>query len=1209
MKNESIAIVGIGSLFPGSKNAAEFWNNSLRAKCFIREIPEEFWEKDMFYNPDVNAEDKTYSKKGGVLEPMEFNPMEFGIPPKVMQSISVEQIYGLILARQALIDAGLYGENAKTFDKDRTGVIISASVGKNVYQLTSRINVNYMRNFLKNCNVPDAIITEAINNYKNSLLDWDESSNPGYLANVVSGRIANRFNLRGTTCSVDAACASSLAAVKFACQELLMGDCDIMLAGGISMDLSNVTFVSFCKTPALSPSDQIRPFDENADGMLLGDGAGVIVLKRLSKAQADGDRIYGLIEGIGSSSDGKEKSIFSPSKRGQMMAVTNALIRAEVSAAQIGMVEAHGTGTSVGDICEAETMCGIYENTDQEKRSVVMGGCKGQTGHMRLAAGIASLIRATLSIYHKQFVPSVGCETLNKILEKSIFYVCKKPLPWIVNNKRPERYAAVSSFGFGGTNYNVILKEYEEDYNEPYRYTEVPQGIMLCAENKEQLKEELKEFIQEMKNTPEKLFDRQYTYRTIEDNFSRVGFAVETSEEAIHKAEVALKMMNSSDKNNWSFQGIMYADKAIAKEVKVIALFSGQGSQYCNMLSDVAGAYPELRKSLTLVDNALLSKNKTPISDIVYAKAWTEEEKKAAENLLVETQYTQPALAAMEAGLYKIMKHRGLNVDRVMGHSFGELVALYASGAYDEATLMNLAVARGQCMAMSGVGVEKTGMTAVKDSYENVKKLIKFTENVYIANQNSPEQTIVAGSIAALEKVEKAAHEGNIQVKRLKVSNAFHTPYMKKASTMFREELDNVEFGELQLPVTSNFTAKNYSGIKSIKPNLVKQLVNPVRFEESIKSAYQSGHKIFVEIGPGRTLKGIVDKCLSDKEDVITLFVDSKEKSILQLETAMVHLAILGMSIQSDIYSKKMDSEINIKKTKNTYTIPTTFFLLEETKKKRYEAIHKKMDCSWEMSAKNLQTKEQSNCFNNLVQSNIKERDGENMNKYDALYEIQKINSNVIGEYVKLQNEQFEGIKSLMKNDTIKGKSDKELLLQYVNCFQENSLNALRAYFGVSDLLEGDDNQYLDEGKVIEVAEPVRDNNEPEQRIDVKKEVAVTPKAVVIEVSEEEIRDDIIASIADVTGYPADMLETDMVLEGDLGIDSIKRLELFSIINEQMGNIFGQEDMVTLASVQTIQECIELVKQIKEDPNHKIWSEEELEAAREEALSSGLGME
>lgn len=1223
MKNESIAIVGIGAIFPGAEHFVDFWNNSLESKCFVREVPDDFWIKELFYDADPTASDKTYSKNAGVVGNVEFNPMEFGIPPKTMQSISVEQIYGLVLTRQALIDAGLYGKDAKPFDKSRTGVIMSASVGKNAYHLSTRTNAPLIENFMRNCNVPEEVIKEVITNYKNGMLEWTEASNPGYLANVVSGRIANRFDFKGTTCCVDAACASSLAAIKFACQELLVGDCDVMIAGGVNLDLSNTSFVSFCKTPAISKTDTIRPFDRNADGMILGDGTGAIVLKRLSTAEADNDRIYAVIEGIGSSSDGQEKSIFSPNQEGQVLAVKRALEKAEVKPDQIGLIEAHGTGTLVGDTCEVQSMKEIFGTNDEKERKVVISGCKGQIGHLRLAAGVASMIHATLSLYHKQFLPATGCEELNDALKESIFHVCKKPMPWIVNQKQPVRYATVSAFGFGGTNYNLVLKEYRSDYKEEYRYTSMPKGILLEAKTKDELVQVLELFISDLKESKENLEKAEYTYRKLNNSYARVGFVSSSSEDAIEKAEFAIKMLQKSNKNVWNIKGILYAANSLKQNCKLTTLFSGQGSQYCHMLSSVAGAYPELRESLTIADNELIRNGNTAISDLVYPKAWSKEEIDSKEDLLSQTQYTQPALASIEAGLYKILKKRGFETDFCIGHSFGELVALYATGAYDELTLMKLAYLRGSSMAKCAEQTISTGMVAVKADYAAVKKIIQGIKDIYIANQNSPEQIIVAGSDKAIDMLLEKGKKDGIQMKRLNVSAAFHTPYMSGAKEGLGKELKRISLRPMKKQIFSNYTAKPYRNERDIVVNLTEQLVKPVLFEESVKKAYENGSRIFVEIGPGSVLKGLVEQCLSDKEDIVVIATDSKENDLMQLETTCAHLAVLGLPIIKDIYEKKLSEEVIVKKQKNTYSVPPTYFILPDELKRMLEARDKKKDfaCYTTMVC-NQEQKNENDLLNNIIQQKDKEKkkkENEDMNKYDAMYEIQKVNAGVVADYVKFQKEQFDQMKELLQTDFVNSEENKKLLFDYISNFQNNCLSAVRSYFngqgGQSEIIvyedERESQEFVQDSVNVNSYEMIEEKDRittPDVATLVSPKKAEASEVVIAQNSEnsklskEEVRELVLKTIADITGYPDDLLEEDMSLEGDLGIDSIKRLELFASINDDLDGIFGQDDMVTLAVIQTIEESIDVIKKILDDPNHVAWSKEDIEAAKEQLI-------
>ena len=313
---EKIAVIGIGCVFPDASDFTEYWRNIIERKNSIKDISGQFWNEADFYDSDPKALDKMYCKMGAVVDPIEFDSMEFGMSPKVMESTSVEQLFALITARQALIDAGFYGEGARPFNRKKTGVIVSAIIGENAFSLSHRTEIPKIERILHNNGVPDDIIKRVIKRYRESLCDWTEDCNPGYIANVVAGRIANRFDLGGTSCCVDAACGSSLASLKFAVDELQNGNCDMMIAGGANLDSSPLSYISFCKTPAISKTGKIKPFDKDADGMICGDGVGLVVLKRLSDAQRDNDKIYAVIRSVGTSSDGRAKSIYAPSTEG-----------------------------------------------------------------------------------------------------------------------------------------------------------------------------------------------------------------------------------------------------------------------------------------------------------------------------------------------------------------------------------------------------------------------------------------------------------------------------------------------------------------------------------------------------------------------------------------------------------------------------------------------------------------------------------------------------------------------------------------------------------------------------------------------------------------------------------------------------------------------------------------------------------------------------
>ena len=648
---EKIAIIGLGCVFPDAPDFTEYWRNIIEGKDSVRDLSGEFWDASDFYDPDPKAQDKFYTTAGAIVDPIEFDSMEFGISPKVMQSTSTEQLFSLIAARQALIDAGLYGKNAKPFNREKTGVIISSPTGKNAFELSHRSEAPKIRKILVNNGIPEDVADRVVEKYKATLSDWTEDNNPGYIPNGVAGRIANRFDLGGTSCSVDAACASSLASLKFAIDELQNGNCDLMLAGGASLDASVTAFVSFCKTPAISKKGKITPFDANADGMILGDGVGIVVLKRLSDAKRDGDKIYAVVRGVGTSGDGRAKSIYAPSKEGQIRALRRAYENAEVEPETIGLIEAHGTGTAAGDACEISAISEVYHK-DSGSRDTIIGSVKSQIGHLRMSAGVAGFIKVALALHEKTLPASINMNTPNPVLVDSNLCVLSKPKAWITNDSRPVRRAAVSSFGFGGTNYHIVMEEADADHNDAYRLTPSPMGVMLSGKTKEELVQAVKTLAQGLEKNSRLWYRDEYRYHKYTEGSMRLAFVAKTAAEVKEKCEKALKLLEKDLGKSWVQSEIAYSEKPIDKDAKAAVLFSGQGTQELDMLSEMAIGYPEMREAITKADNVMLAENGTPVSKLVSPNCLTDEERKTAEETLKQTANTQPVLAAMEAGLY-----------------------------------------------------------------------------------------------------------------------------------------------------------------------------------------------------------------------------------------------------------------------------------------------------------------------------------------------------------------------------------------------------------------------------------------------------------------------------------------------------------------------------------------------------------------------------
>ena len=1164
---EKIAIIGMGCVFPDALDFTQYWQNIVEGKNSIREVEPEFWSAEEFYDPDPNVPDKTYSKVGGMAGPIEFDAKEFGVSPKVMEHTSVEQLFGLVVARQALIDAGLYGKNARPYNKEKTGVIISAPAGITTGPLGCRNMAPNIRKILVNNGIPQAAADLIVEKYLQNLSDWTEDDNPGYIANVVAGRIANRFDFGGTSCSVDAACGSSMGAIKFAVDELQNGNCDVMLCGGANLDNTAFAYISFCKTPAISKTSKIKPFDEKADGMILGDGVGMMVLKRLRDAERDGDKIYAVICGSGSSSDGRAKSIYAPSKEGQMRALNRAYENSGVDMDTVGLLEAHGTGTAAGDACEVSAIVDAFPSSD--KRRTVIGSVKSQVGHMRMAAGIGGAMKVALALHHKVLPNSINMEKPNPALLDSRLTVLKKSMPWITNEEQPVRRAGVSAFGFGGTNFHVVLEEYKPEHDGAYRVGASPVGVLFVADSKAVLTAK----IEALAAAPETFRSDAYRYENAGSGQYRLAFVAKTPAEAADKCAAALELLKKNTCDAFTQKGIAYNSKFI--DGKVTVLFPGQGTQAVNMLSEAAINYPELRTAISKADNVMLREGADPISEILYPKALLPEEFAAAEAAINNTANTQPILAAVEAGLYSIVEGRGLKADSFIGHSFGELVALWADGVMDYETLIAMAKKRGTLMSEAD---PNAAMMACMTDKATLTAACEGIENVYVANENSAAQTVVSGSIEGIAKLEEKLTGMGIRAVRLKVSGAFHSPYMKEASVSFRAYLDGMTLGKSSGAVYANAIGEGYT--ENVAELLEKQLLNPVLFRTSAEKAYADGSRIFVEVGNGKVLSGLLKDCLAGKDyTAISLCPEKGKDSAESLEFAMAQLAVLGIAVQDDPYRAPHNDDLIIKKSKTTYTVSMKGFHLPQKQKSMADALlpdQRIIDIIKGAQEPKTIIKEVE-----VVKEVVKTMP---VNEISAITNASAANAEVFSKFMEVQTNQMRAASNMLSSVSTEG--EKQNVLNCITSFQNNSMRALEVYFSsqtgtpvaaapVAPVAMPAPVQAIPAAVSIPAAVPA-----PAPVVSAPAAMPVTvvevPKAApapaAAKKNDRNVSELVLAVVSDKTGYPTDMIDGDMELESDLGIDSIKRVEILSELNKKMGEIFTADDVANLATKGSIQE-------------------------------------
>ena len=914
IQNTPIAVVGMASLFPDAKNTNGFWDNIQSKVDSIIDVPPSRWNIDDYYDPDPTVPDKTYCKRGGFIPDIGFNPMEFGLPPNILEITDSSQLLSLVVAKDVLEDAGI--DESSTYDRDRIGITLGIGGGQKLSTgLGTRLQYPVLEKVLLKSGMSKGDANQVIDKYKKAFATWEENSFPGLLGNVIAGRIANRFDLGGVNTVLDAACASSLSAAKMAVSELLDGHSDMMITGGACTDNSIFMYMSFSKTPAFSSNGEIRPFDIDSKGMMVGEGIGMIVLKRLADAERDGDRIYSVIRGIGSSSDGKFKSIYAPRPAGQVKALTRAYEAAGFKPETIGLLEAHGTGTAAGDVAEFTALDEVFTDQENPKQHIALGSVKSQIGHLKAGAGIAGFIKVSLALHHKVLPPTINITKPNPKLkiEDTAFYLNTESRPWVPAEDGSPRRAGVSAFGFGGTNFHFAVEEYKPGLLPKSRLNTVAQSSLIHAENATKLGELCKQHLAQLKD--EKNITRYQEFLTATkingcpDNHARIGLVSDSIEEATKLIEMAAKTVSAKpDAAHWEMpQGIYFRNASLEIKGKVVALFSGQGSQYPGMGGDLTSNFTEYMNAAGKMDGLFSKAGKGRLSDRVHPiPVFEAVDRSLQERELQQTQYAQPSIGVFSVGSYKIFEKAGFKPDFVAGHSFGELTALWAAGVIGENDYFKLAFARGQAMAAPDEeGFDAGSMLAVVGDISSLDQMLAQYPNVVKANNNSKTQVVLAGPGNDILKIQETLQNKDaIQGKEYKaiplpVSAAFHTPLVGHAQKPFADVVQKVNFKSPSIPVYSNTSGDVHpnSG-KAIKKTLKDHILKPVNFKDEVEKIYSDGGSVFIEFGPKNVLTKLVDNILDDKPHLaIAVNASNKKSADRQLRQAVLQLAVAGLSL------------------------------------------------------------------------------------------------------------------------------------------------------------------------------------------------------------------------------------------------------------------------------------------------------------------------
>ncbi len=892
-----VAVIGLGCMFPQAEDEKRYWANIRDGRDAITEIPATHWRPEEYFDPDPRAPDRTYARRGGFLTPVDFPLMDFGLSPNAIEATDTTQLLGLLAARSALENAGYGGDRG--FDRERVSVILGVTGAlEMVVPLGARLGRPIWKRALADSGVPTDLAEQVCDRIAASYVGWQENSFPGLLGNVAAGRIANRLDLKGSNCVVDAACASSLAALHMAMLELASGRSDMAVCGGVDTFSDIFMYMCFSKTPALSPTGDARPFDAQADGTILGEGVGVVVLKRLDDARRDGDRIRAVIRSVGTSSDGKGQAVYAPSAAGQARALREAYTLAGALPETIELVEAHGTGTKVGDSVELAALESVYSAQAQASAWCALGSVKSQVGHTKAAAGVAGLIKAILALEHKVLPPSIKVKRPIDSLAtgRSPFYLNTAPRPWLSSGRHPRR-AAVSAFGFGGSNYHCVLEE-AEAVAQTIDWDGDTQIVALSADRPETIAQELAQFEKpcEWQAFRAQAARSRRAFRA--GDLHRMLFVasrgVDDPAALAARARSLLSTARAGASTERGSARIVIGEGRPAGKLAV--LFPGQGSQYVGMLRELACRFPVMHQALERFHRRL-----PELADRIYPRRlFDDRDARAAEDALRDTRYAQPALGAIALGLWRVLERFGVRADLAGGHSFGELTAWLAAGRIDEERFADLAIRRGAlagACAAAGTGA----MLAVLARLDIVSNLIReHNLDLVIANKNAPDQCVLSGSSAEILRARRVFESAGVVVHALGVSAAFHSPGVRAARDPFRQALAQVDVLPGSIPVYSNLTAGAYPhAADAARDLLADQLTAPVEFTAQVEAMHHAGARVFLEVGPDAKLTGLVRRILAGR-DHVALAVDparGKEGGLRGLATLLANLAGLGYDI------------------------------------------------------------------------------------------------------------------------------------------------------------------------------------------------------------------------------------------------------------------------------------------------------------------------
>ncbi len=849
-QHEPIAIIGIGCRFPGGGHSPDrFWRVLEQGLDTVTEVPADRWDVEALYDPDPEAMGKMYTRYGAFLEQVDqFDPLFFGISPREALSMDPQHRLLLEVSWEALEDAG---QDSSLWRGSATGVFVG-------------ITANDYQRLL----VPGDEL-ERIETYQ-------LTGNP---LNTASGRLSYTFGFQGPSLAVDTACSSSLTAIHLACQSLRQNECQQALAGGVNLILHPANTIMLCRAKMMAADGRCKTFDAKADGFVRGEGCGLLVLKRLSDAQRDGDPIRAVIRGSAVNQDGPSSGFTAPNRAAQEMLLQQALKAARLTPAEIDYIEAHGTGTSLGDPIEVRALGQVLGAGHSQADPLLLGSVKTNLGHLESAAGVAGVIKVILALQQEKIPAHLHFQEPNPYINWADLpvKVTQEATPW--PQREGIRAAGISSFGASGTNAHVIVAEApitKAEALSPQRPTQI---LTLSARSADSLKQLARRYSATLMDRPSwPLQDICFTANT-----GRFHFSHRLAVVGAHAPEISqqLSAFAQGQESRSLIQAVM--DDSAAT---IAFLFTGQGSQYLGMGKDLYETQPIFRNNLDQCAQILDTYLKKPLLQVLYGDG---------DSPLSETAYTQPALFALEYSLAQLWISWGIQPQFCMGHSVGEYMAACLAGVFSLEDGLKLIAERGRLMQALPSNGAMASIVADEMTVQNA--IAPYPDQLAIAAFNGPRSIVISGERQTVNTMTRALEKEGIKNLPLDVSQGFHSPLMEPMLETFGQIARQVSYSTPRIPLISNLTGERVGQEIATPEYWIQHVRQPVRFTQGMATLQREGADIYLEIGPRPVLLGLGRQCLPKDQGTWLPSLRPGRSDFTQMLQSLGELYVRGVSV------------------------------------------------------------------------------------------------------------------------------------------------------------------------------------------------------------------------------------------------------------------------------------------------------------------------